>query len=146
MIMKFKSFLMLAFVSMFAVAGITSCSSDDDELIDESGEIIAPTIVHKFFGLSVDELTAKMAQANYSLLSSDNSSDYTTLVFNNNGVEPSKVSSYSEGGQMVSIEAYVSVNSNDKMSHFKKWDLTLKLLTTKFLTVNMKSILNIQIF
>ena len=35
MIMKFKSFLMLAFVSMFAVAGMTSCSSDDDELIDE---------------------------------------------------------------------------------------------------------------
>jgi len=122
MIMKFKSFLMLAFVSMFAVAGMTSCSSDDDELIDESGEIIAPTIVHKFFGLSVDELKAKMAQANYSLLSSDNSSDYTSLVFNNNGVEPSKVSFYYEGGKMVSVEAYVSVNANNKMSHFNKWD------------------------
>ena len=26
---------------------------------------------------------------------------------------------------MVSVEAYVSVNSNDKMSHFNKWDAVM---------------------
>lgn len=116
--MKLKNFLMLAFVSMFAVASMTSCSSDGGDPIDDSGEIIAPAIAHKYFGLSVEELKTKMSQAKYSLVSADNN----CLIFNNNGVEPSKVTFLYEDGKMVSVEAYVSVNSNDKMSHFKKWD------------------------
>jgi hypothetical protein len=62
--MKFKNFLMLASISMLAVASITSCSSNSDEPIDESGDIIAPTIAHKYFGL---ELKTKMSEAKYSL-------------------------------------------------------------------------------
>lgn len=119
--MKFKNFLMLAFISMIAVASMTSCSSDNDDPIDESGEIIAPTIAHKFFGLSAEELKTKMSQAKYSLSNADNN----RLIFNNNGVEPSKVTFFYEEGKMVSVEAYVSVNSNDKMSHFKKWDAVM---------------------
>jgi len=52
-------------------------------------------------------------------------SDANSLVFNNNGVEPSKVTFFYEDGKMVSVEAYVSVNSNDKMSHFNKWDAVM---------------------
>ena len=116
--MKFKNFLMLASISMLAVASITSCSSNSVEPIDESGDIIAPTIAHKYFGL---ELKTKMSEAKYSL----GGSDANSLVFNNNGVEPSKVTFFYEDGKMVSVEAYVSVNSNDKMSHFNKWDAVM---------------------
>lgn len=119
--MNLKNFLMLACASVFAVAGMTSCSSSNDDFIDEDGEIIAPAIAHKCFGLSVNELKTQMAKANYTLISSGGD----TYIFNNNGVEPSKVAFRYEDGKMFAAEASVSVNANNMMNHFKKWDAVM---------------------
>ena len=119
--MNLKKFLMLVCASVFAVAGMTSCSSDGDDFVDENGEIIAPAIAHKCFGMSVNELKDQMKKANYTLISTEDD----TYIFNNNGVEPSKVGFKYEDGKMVAVEAVVSVNANNKMSHFKKWDAVM---------------------
>ncbi|MBO4840029.1 MAG: hypothetical protein J5524_02900 [Bacteroidaceae bacterium] len=115
MITKLKSFLMLAIVSIFTVAGMTSCSSDDVPF-DENGEINAPALVHKYFGLSPEELKVKMILAKTSLVSEDKNS----LVFKSNDAKPLKFTFQYFGGKMTGAEARVV--SNNMMSYFKKWD------------------------
>lgn len=125
MITKLKSFLMLAIVSIFAVAGMTSCSTDDVPF-DENGEINAPALVHKYYGLSANELKAKMILAKTSLVSEDKNK----LVFKNNDAEPLKFTFQYIEGRMTGAEARVV--SKNMMSYFKKWDTLMQDKKTDF--------------
>lgn len=115
--MKIKNILLLALACLMSMS-MTSCSSNDD-ITDDDGEIIAPNVVHNYYGVSITELKAKMAAANYSVITEESDE----ITFGNNGDEPSKVTFYFDtAGKMTNVVAYVSVNANNKMSHFQKWD------------------------